>query len=240
MSFIVQHSIPIIVVLSIIILLLVAVIIILYKKKNNLSYDEVNIPSDCVSKEKHKKILGQLQELRDKCKRLESSNSGISDYYNEYVEACAEKENFKKKNDELSREIIELKTLLDKYKERGDKTPTLKKQERGSASPTIGSQVIMYASFPRSAGSNIYFSDLTNNLADDSYFELKSFDGTDEAIFRPLDFMKIRNYDPAMAAITTEGVKPNVASTILSIEPGKAHLEGKDWIIDNPAKIKLA
>lgn len=101
-------------------------------------------------------------------------------------------------------------------------------------------EVIMYASFPRSAGSRIYFSDLTENLADDSFFELKISNANGKATFKPLDFMKIRNYDPAMAAMLTNGVKPNVASTVLGIEPGKAHIEGKDWIIDNPAKIKLA
>ena len=98
----------------------------------------------------------------------------------------------------------------------------------------------MYASFPRSAGSNIYFSDLSDKLLDDSYFELTISIASGKASFRPLDFMKIRNYDPAMAAMLTEGVKPNVASTVIGIEPGKAHIEGKDWIIDNLAKIKLA
>lgn len=98
----------------------------------------------------------------------------------------------------------------------------------------------MYASFPRSAGSSIYFSDLSDNLADDSYFELKISIISGKATFKPLDFMKIRNYDPAMVAMRTEGIKPNVASTVLGIEPGKVHIEGKDWMIDNPAIIKLA
>lgn len=99
---------------------------------------------------------------------------------------------------------------------------------------------IMYASFPRSANNKIYFSDLSDNIVDDSYFELKVTIDSGQATFKPLDFMKIRNYDPAMAAMLTEGVKPNVASTVLGIERGKAHREGKDWIIDNLAKIKLA
>ncbi len=99
---------------------------------------------------------------------------------------------------------------------------------------------MMYASFPRSAGNSIYFSDLSENRVDDSYFELKVSVASGKATFKPLDFMKIRNYDPAMAAMLTDGVKPNVASTVIGIEPGKAHLEGKDWIIDNLAKIKLA
>lgn len=99
---------------------------------------------------------------------------------------------------------------------------------------------VMYASFPRSAGSSNYFSDLSENLADDSFFELRISIASGKATFKPLDFMKIRNYDPAMSAMLTEGVKPNVASAVVGIEPGKAHVEGKDWIIDNLAKIKLA
>ena len=110
-------------------------------------------------------------------------------------------------------------------------------EEPGGESPK---EKTMYASFPRSAGSSIYFSDLTDKLLDDSYFELTISIASGKASFRPLDFMKIRNYDPAMAAMLTEGVKPNVASTVIGIEPGKAHIEGKDWIIDNLAKIKLA
>lgn len=101
-------------------------------------------------------------------------------------------------------------------------------------------EVTMYASFPRSAGNCIYFSDLTESLGDDSYFELKISKDKSTATFRPLDFMKIRNYDSAMIALRTEGVKPNVASTVLGIENGKAHKEGADWIVDNLAKIKLA
>lgn len=98
----------------------------------------------------------------------------------------------------------------------------------------------MYASFPRSAGSSIYFSDLSEKQLEDSYFEFKITIESGKATFKPIDFMKIRNYDPAMAAMRTEGVKPNVASIVQGIEHGKAHKEGKDWIIDNPAKIKLA
>lgn len=98
----------------------------------------------------------------------------------------------------------------------------------------------MYASFPRSAGNSSYFSDLSETFVDDSYFEFKVSVLSGKATFKPLDFMKIRNYDPAMVAMRTEGAKPNVASTVLGIEPGKAHIEGKDWIIDNLAIIKLA
>lgn len=116
------------------------------------------------------------------------------------------------------------------------------KNEVPKAEPKVESpkERTMYASFPRSAGSRIYFSDLSENRADDFYFELNVSMNSGKATFKPLDFMKIRNYDPAMAAMLTEGVKPNIASTVLGIEPGKAHIEGKDWIIDKLAKIKLA
>ena len=116
------------------------------------------------------------------------------------------------------------------------------KDETSKAEPKVetSEEKTMYASFPRSAGSSIYFSDLSENLVEDSFFELKISITSGKATFKPLDFMKIRNYDPAMAAMCTEGVKPNVASAVQGIEHGKAHIEGKDWIIDNPAKIKLA
>ena len=55
-----------------------------------------------------------------------------------------------------------------------------------------------------------------------------------------MDFLKIRNYDDAMIAMTTEGVKPQAASSVIGIEPGSVYLEGKDWFIDKQAKIKLA
>lgn len=116
------------------------------------------------------------------------------------------------------------------------------KDETSKLEPKVATakEKIMYASFPRSAGSSIYFSDLSESRVEDSYFELKILATSGKATFKPLDFMKIRNYDPAMVAMRTEGVKPNVASTVQGIEYGEAHIEGKDWVIDKPAKIKLA
>lgn len=102
-------------------------------------------------------------------------------------------------------------------------------------------EIMMYASFPRSAGSSVYFSDLTENNVEDSYFELKISKSTGKATFKPLDFLKIRNFDPAMVVIRTEGVKPNVALAVTGIKPGEAHLEeDKEWIVDKPATIKLS
>lgn len=250
MSFIEQHSIPIFFALLFIILLLVAVIILLYKKINCSSNDGDKNNSDCVSKNKHKEILEdrdswrkKYEELEKKCDNSESRNPDISDYFrlqDDYEKACVEIGRLNSKIDDLTRDKNELNELYDKSTKRREAPPTFNKQEKKESLSKIGSQVIRYASFPRSADSNNYFSDLTEGRADDSFFELKISEDTGEAIFRPLDFMKIRNYDPAMAAMTTEGVKPNMASTILGIEPGKAHLEGKDWIIDKPATIKLA
>jgi len=245
MSFIEQHSIPIIFVLFFIILLLVAVIsFLLYKIRNIPSDEESSIHSDSVrvSQKEYKEFSDYRRERnRQNGKCSNSNNSNYNKLQDdEYENLVLENKGLKKTNNELSREINELNTLIEKYKKRDEGTLTLKKQEKNDSPSKKSSQIIRYASFPRSAGSNSYFSDLTESLADDSYFELKISEDTGEAIFRPLDFMKIRNYDPAMAAMTTEGVKPNMASSILGIEPGKAHLEGKDWIIDKPATIKLA
>lgn len=243
MSFIEQHSIPIIFVLFFIILLLVAVILFLYRRINRPSYEGDAKYSKDVPIEKHKEILENRDYWRKKYEELKTGISDNTDYLrlqDDYEKACVEIGKLKNQIDELKRDKNELNELYDKSTRMRGETPTIKKQGTESASSKNGPQIIRYASFPRSAGSNIYFSDLTDSLADDSYFELKFSDGKDVAVFKPLDFMKIRNYDPAMAAMTTEGVKPNMASTILGIEPGKAHLEGKDWIIDKPAIIKLA
>ena len=243
MSFIEQHSIPIFFALLFIILLLIVVILFLYRSNNRSSYEGDNKSSKFVSFDKHKEILEDRDSWREKCEKLEANNFDNSDYLrlqDVYEKACVEIGRLKSQIDELTRDKNELDELYEKSTKRREDPSTFKKQETESVFSKNGPQVIRYASFPRSAGSNNYFSDLTDNLADDSFFELKISEDTGEAIFRPLDFMKIRNYDPAMAAMTTEGVKPNMASTILGIEPGKAHLEGKDWIIDKPAIIKLA
>ena len=118
----------------------------------------------------------------------------------------------------------------------------LKNEQCKEADPEVETVIgkVMYASFPRSAGNSNYFSDLSENRKDDSFFELRISMASGKATFKPLDFMKIRNYDPAMSVMITEGAKPNVASAVVGIEPGNAHLEGKDWIIDKLAKIKLA
>jgi len=254
MSYISQHPLLIIGVLIIIlILLLVAFLLLLLKYRQIGSYDDKSsCPSGFVSQEKHNEILKERDKWYKKCKSLEAGNTDNtdnSDYYklqDDYEKARAEIIKLNRIIDEQKRENVELNTLLSKAHNEppitklGEQTIVQSNQAERVFSPKTETQIIMYASFPRSAGSSSYFSDLTEDLADDSFFELKVSHDTGKASFKPLDFMKIRNYDPAMAAMVTEGVKPNVASTVLGIESGMAHLEGKDWIIDNPAKIKIA
>ena len=98
----------------------------------------------------------------------------------------------------------------------------------------------MYASMARQVDNRAYFSDISDNIKDDSYFVLTIHKSSETATYKPLDFMKIRGYDPVMSAIRTEGAKPHAATAVLSIEPGEAHLEGKDWFIDKYTTIKLA
>lgn len=100
-------------------------------------------------------------------------------------------------------------------------------------------EIIMYASFPRSAGNKTYFTDLTEKQVEDSYFELKISANGEKATFKPIDFMKIRSFDAAMSAVLTEGVKPNLANTVQGVEPGKAYKDGNAWFVENLAKIKL-
>lgn len=247
-----QHI--LLIIIGFLVILLIAAVLRLSKyqskkgsSKDEVNNDAVNIPNGFVSKEKHNEILKERDKWYKAYRDLRnniSNKSGNSDYNklqdDEFEKLYSENEELKNRIEELTRSYNELNELYTKFTQRKEDSPTQNKQEKNDSPSKKSSQIIRYASFPRSAGSNSYFSDLTESLADDSYFELKISEDTGEAIFRPLDFMKIRNYDPAMAAMTTEGVKPNMASTILGIEPGKAHLEGKDWIIDKPATIKLA
>lgn len=241
-------------IMGLFVLLIIAIMIILKLYRERKSSDNVDDSRDFVSLDKHKEVLRD----RDKYKKeldelkLRGGVKEIAPVYNEFQEkyegACVEIGNLKRRIDELTRDNNELKMLYSNdsitsnVEKRNDSLDPVVEHSQGNEMPqeTKGGQIIMYASFPRSAGSTIYFSDLTNKLADDSYFELRINSDTDMASFKPLDFMKIRNYDPAMAAILTDGVKPNVASTVVGVEPGDAYLEGNDWIIKKLAKIKLA
>lgn len=102
------------------------------------------------------------------------------------------------------------------------------------------SRLIKYADFPRSSGSMIYFTDVSETKNDDSFFELEIDASGQNAIFKPLDFLKIRGVDEAMLAITTEGVRPNLANSVVGITPGTVVLEGDVWKIKQQAIIKLA
>ncbi len=185
------------------------------------------------TKTEHSTFNNSKSELKDVPETNDSSNSSRPTY------------------DEVSSVEDKQKEIISKEEQKVDHTKedlkAISTEEEKNAEPSSEESKVeslkektMYASFPRSAGSSSYFSDLSEILEDDSYFEFKVSVSSGKATFKPLDFMKIRNFDPAMVAMRTEGVKPNVASTVLGIEPGNAHVEGKDWIIDNPAKIKLA
>lgn len=184
---------------------------------------------------KYKKLKAQLNILQYEYRTLQNENNWYE----------TEKKNLESKNRDLIRKNDELEKLhtpiADALLQKNiEPSKSSEKESETKKKNAEVKDVTMYASFPRSAGSSVYFSDLTLILEDDSFFELKISKDKKTAAFKPLDFMKIRNYDPAMIAMQTEGVKPNVASAVLGIESGKAHKEGSDWIIDNPAKIKLA
>ena len=151
-------------------------------------------------------------------KKIDSSQSSVRDVAS--AADIQEGKNIKEAKEELKEGTKEDNTKKSKIESSKEKT--------------------MYASFPRSVGERTYFSDLSENLKEDSFFLLDISIASGEATFKPLDFMKIRNFDAAMVAMLTEGVKQNFATSVIGIEPGKAHLEGKDWVIDNLAKIKLA
>ena len=202
--------------------------------------------SGSVSEEKLKKILkerntyySKYENLVKEYNQLNKENIKTKNNYNQMRhdlgEASLEITNLKQKidalkrqNDELARENAELNKLVGNEPEPIVEVDTPKNDST------------MYASFPRSAGSSVYFSDLTENLADDSYFEIKISNTSGKATFKPLDFMKIRSFNVAWNAMISEGVKPAAATSVCGIEPGKAHKEGNDLIVDNPAKIKLA
>lgn len=187
------------------------------------------------------------KKFENEFRKREEAEDQLEDYKAKYASVCS-------KNRELENDIQKLQLTIKKLSRPYDNntgrenleqiedsvTANVQSTDEKTSSNNVEPRNIMYASFPRSAGSTIYFSDLTDKLVDDSYFELRISGDTGKASFRPLDFMKIRNYDPAMAAILTDGVKPNVASTVVGIEPGDVYLEGNDWIINKLAKIKLA
>lgn len=242
MRLIQEHSLLVIAIL--LILLIISVLIILLRKRDPHK-ESRGISRGSVPKEKFDLVFNQRNEESQEKVKYENL---YNDYREKYEKACDEIGKLKSRIDELTRDYNELNELYGKEtapsnvdeKSEGANPIVDRSLESETTQGAIVGQKIKYASFPRSAGSTIYFSDLTDKLVDDSYFELRLSGDTDKASFRPLDFMKIRNYDPAMAAILTDGVKPNVASTVVGIEPGDAYLEGNDWIIKNLAKVKLA
>ena len=238
------------VIFVLVILLILAVFIIIKLSKNGRSSkQDWNDNHDFVSKEAHKKMIKERDYYYSLYDGLRKKDDAYTDdeFSNGTILLQEENGRLKQKIEELTRKNNELNRLLDSDSNSVDVSKQaevnlsyqMSKQVDDVTSKINDKYVTRYASFPRSAGSSIYFSDLSDKLADDSYFELRISNETGIASFRPLDFMKIRNYDPAMAAIQTDGVKPNVASSVVGIEAGQARLEGNDWIINEPAKVKL-
>ena len=243
MGIIQEHSLLIIGLL--LVLLLISIFINFRNKRIYHGDSNESSHGGFVSREKFNLVFNQRNEESQERERFENL---YNDYRERYEGACVEIGNLKRKIDELTRDNNELNVLygndsttnVDKRQAPLENPAVVHSHEEEILKETKGGQHTMYTSFPRSAGSSIYFSDLTDKLSDDSYFELRITNDSGVASFRPLDFMKIRNYDPAMAAILTEGVKPNVASTVVGVESGEAQLEGNDWIIKRLAKVKLA
>ena len=220
---------------------------VLYKEKCD-AYDKL-LRNYLLVDEEYKKACVEIYDLReakDELKENQASHKRRSKKLKHGKESApfheSEFENPTEKDITITSQIPTQEVASSEVVQEPDEEPKEELKSDSTTEPKVESpkEVTMYASFPRSAESRNYFSDLSENRVDDSYFEFKMDTASGKATFRPLDFMKIRNYDPAMAAMQTEGVKPNVASTVLRIEPGKAHIEGKDWIIDNLAKIILA
>lgn len=248
MKFLIDNALFVEAILFVLLFAALVVICILSRKLQKLKHSKSKkgSSSGSVPKEKHKEILEERNSSRSKYEKkvkeydqLNKENIKTKNNYNQMRddlgEASLEITNLKRKidalnrkNDELARENAELNKLVGNEPEPIVEVDTPKNDST------------MYASFPRSAGSSVYFSDLTENLADDSYFEIKISNTSGKATFKPLDFMKIRSFDVAWNAMISEGVKPAAATSVCGIEPGKAHKEGNDLIVDNPAKIKLA
>ena len=236
-----------------------------YRSKNDSKNEQLEAKYNKL-KYDYKKLQRDYEKLQEDNKNLQYNKEKLD---SQCFVLEGEKSKLEKKLEELTRENNELKMLAGKEPNPVDASPIEDEQSptdkpgnenadsnepkpdnpsNGNAIPLIEEkptkalpkEVTMYASFPRSADNCIYFSDLTEIIGDDSYFELKISKDKNTATFRPLDFMKIRNYDAAMIAILTDGAKPNAASSVIGIENGKVHKEGSDWIIDTPAKIKLA
>ena len=171
----------------------------------------------------------------------------------DYESICLCTDNYKQEINKLKAENARLNRTIDELNEiigRPQASPVSHKSsmqafsamsdfDENSKEPQILSKdVKMFASFPRLAENRQYFSELTDR-EEGAYFELMVSKETGKATFKPINFLQIRNYDSAMSVIQTEGAKPNVATNILSVKPGTAHIEDDVWIIDSLVKIQL-
>ena len=230
-------------------LLIVSIVVNVCQYFNIGCKDSKNIETghNMVSKSKHQEKLILVNNLRDKIEKLESEKENawqkINSLERTVNKLLDEKSELQRKCDELSH--LSKRTpsecnLVSMESFRADRPYTSEPTKQEAWQSTSSEYVTMYASMARQVDNRAYFSDISDNIKDDSYFVLTIHKSSETATYKPLDFMKIRGYDPVMSAIRTEGAKPHAATAVLSIEPGEAHLEGKDWFIDKYTTIKLA
>lgn len=234
--------------MSIIVILLIIIVIQYYNlkqcKKEGQSLGNI-------SREKYNSLFRKKD-------RTEQEKKDILVKYNllrsDYESICLDIENYKQEINKLRNENARQARIINELNEiigrpQAPMTGYKPSMSEFSAIPDfddnsneqliVSKETIVYASFPRSAGNRIYFSELTDRK-EESYFELRVSKETGKATFKPINFLQIRNYDSAMSVIQPEGAKPNVAEKVIGVEPGTAHLEGNDWFIDSLVKIKLA
>ena len=182
------------------------------------------------------RLVSRIRQLEKELKDTNEEKRNIVVQYNQLCEAykdvCLKLKLLEQKKRDLTYENNKDNSFVS-----NEPTENTQKNESNDRVETSVEET-MYAAFPRTADGRCYFADLSKNRKEDSYFEFK-ISSDKKATFKPLDFKKIRNFDSAMNAMTTEGAKSNIATVVQRIEPGVAHLEDKYWIIDKRAIINL-
>lgn len=225
-------------------------IIILYKKFDNSDKDYESARGDKYYK-KYSQLKEEYRDYKDKTdQQLTKAVNCLFELYKILeIDGCNADTKSYQKPLETNRIISEVKSLKSPSSATDNKLEVTssevntaaqegndKKQTKHESKLSV---LIKYADFPRSSGSMIYFTDISETKNDDSFFELEIDASGQKATFKPLDFLKIRGVDEAMLAISTEGVRPNKANSVIGITPGTAVLEGNVWKIKELAKIKL-
>lgn len=228
-------------------------IILLYKKFDNSDKDYESARGDKYYK-KYSQLKEEYRDYRNKTdQQLTELTKAVNCLFELYkileIDGCNADTKSYQKPLETNRIISEVKSLKSPSSATDNKLEVTssevntaaqegndKKQTKHESKLSV---LIKYADFPRSSGSMIYFTDISETKNDDSFFELEIDASGQKATFKPLDFLKIRGVDEAMLAISTEGVRPNKANSVIGITPGTAVLEGNVWKIKELAKIKL-